>query len=312
MALLGYLMKKFFSFKAFFVFAFIVFAVIKLQRIDERVSLITRPSKKFGVAQFINKFPHCPEWEVTCPPETVQFVNMLSQQPFYFLGRGFQATAFISQDGDYVIKFFHQGKLREKSFGEDPIGFLFNNDNDARSASRDEIFLSSKMSYEEFPKESGIIYVHLNRSENLIKGIKIHDALGQSYRFQGDETSFIVQKKADYVLPVIKSLMQQDRVEEAKARIDQIFDLLLALAQKGFVDGDVALMRNNNIGFVKDYAIYIDTGHITKRPDLNVKEHMRFECEVRLAPFYDWLKIRYPELATYFAEKKEQILTTLS
>lgn len=308
-------MKNFFSLKgvsSFLAVAFVIFSCIKLQRIDERVSLITRPSKKFGTSQFINTFPYNPDWDVSCPPETIQFVNMLSQQPFYFLGRGFQATAFISQDGDYVIKFFHQARLREKSFGEDPIAFIFRNDNDARNSSRDEVFLSSKMSYEEFPNESGIIYVHLNRTENLIKGIKIHDALGQPYRFQGDETSFIVQKKADYVLPVIKALMQEGKVEEAKQRIDQIFDLLVTLAKKGFVDGDVALMRNNNIGFVKDHAIYIDTGHITKHKDLNVKEQMRFECDVRLAPFYDWLKIRYPELATYFAAKKSEILESFS
>ena len=308
-------MKKLFSVKnvsGIIALAFVVFTCIKLQRIDERVSLIARPSKKFGSAQFINTFAYNPEWDVPCPPETIQFVNMLSQQPFYFLGRGFQATAFISQDGDYVIKFFHQARLREKSFGEDPIAFLFRNDNHERNSSRDEVFLSSKMSYQELQEESGIIYVHLNRTENLIKGIKIHDAAGQSYRFQGDETSFVVQKKAEYVLPVIKSLMQQQKVEEAKQRIDQIFDLLLALAKKGFVDGDVALMRNNNIGFVKDRAIYIDTGHITKHSDLNVKERMRFECEVRLAPFYDWLKIRYPELATHFSEKKIEILSSFS
>lgn len=290
-------------------FALLVFVTVKVQHISERISLIVRPSKKFTASQFVNKFDYNPEWDVRCPPETIQFVNMITQQPFYYLARGFQATAFLSQDGDYVIKFFHQSRLREKSFSDDPIGYMFRNNNEERIADRDEIFLSSKMCYEEFPEESGIIYVHLNRTENTIKGIKLFDSIGQQYRFQGDETSFIVQKRAKYVLPVLKELMLEGKVEEAHARIDQIIDLLLSLAKKGFVDGDVALMRNNNIGFVEDRAIYIDTGHIVKEPNLNVNERMRFEFDVRLRPLYDWLKIRYPELADYFTKRQEEIVS---
>lgn len=305
-------MQKKFSFAnilSTITFALVVFTVVKVQHIGERVSLIVRPSKKFAISQFENKFEHKPEWHVECPAETIQFVNMITQQPFYYLARGFQATAFMSQDGDYVIKFFHQSRLREKSFTEDPVGFLFKNNNEERTANRDEIFSSSKMCYEEFPEESGIIYVHLNRTENTIKGIKLFDSLGQSYRFQGDQTSFIVQKRAEYVLPVLKRLMKEGSVDEAKARIDQIFALMISLAEKGFVDGDIALMRNNNIGFVENRAIYIDTGHIAKQPGLNIKERMRFEFDVRLRPLYDWLKIRYPELAEYYLKRQEEIVS---
>jgi hypothetical protein len=122
----------------------------------------------------------------------------------------------------------------------------------------------------------------------------------------------VIQKKADYVIPTIKALMKEGKVQEAEARINQIFDLLLSLAQKGFLDGDVALMRNNNIGFVQDRAIYIDTGHITRHHNVNIKERMRFEFDVRLAPLHDWLKMRYPVLAQYFTERKEEILASLA
>jgi len=155
------------------------------------------------------------------------------------------------------------------------------------------------------------LFVHLNRTEDKIKGIKLIDFSGQSYRIRGDETSFIVQKKADYVLPTLKALMAKGDQEPAKARLDQIFDLLLILAQKGFLDGDTALMRNNNIGFSDNRAIYIDTGHITRHANVNLYERMKFEFDVRLAPLHDWLKVRYPVLAEYYVQRQNEILNSL-
>ena len=51
--------------------------------------------------------------------------------------------------------------------------------------------------------------------------------------------------------------MDKGAAEEAHRRIDQIFDLLMGLARKGFVDGDDRVLSNNNIGFTDDRAIYV-------------------------------------------------------
>ncbi len=307
-------MKKAFSLRniaLFGFFALLTYSTVKIHRLEERMALIVKPSKKFSVNQVINKFPYNPEWDVECPTEVAEFVNMLTQQPFYYLGRGFQATAFGSQDGEYVIKFFHQTRLQDKSFAQDPIGYFSKAKVQEKQSHRSEIFESSKMAYEEFPKEAGFIYVHLNRTNNVIKGIKLFDFMGQPHRVRGDETSFIVQKRATYIVPVLTGLMKEGKVAEAKIRIDQIFDLLLSLTQKGFIDGDTALIRNNNIGFAKDRAIYIDTGHITRQPEVNIQERMRFEFDVRVAPLHDWLKFSYPELAEYYVQKRAEVLDAI-
>jgi len=312
------MLKKYFSLKglfAFACFAMLVFLIIRVNRLDDKISAVARPSKIFSIGQIISEYPYNPEWEVSTPPELVNFVNMLTQQSFYWLGKGAQATAFVSEDQEYVLKFCHQGRLRDVPFMHNPLGYLFSKEfrssMDERKSHREEIFLSSKMAYEEFPEESGILYVHLNRTNDQIKGMKLHDHCGLSYRVRGDDTSFILQRRADYVLPTIKRLMSEARVEEAKARIDQIFQLLLTMAKKGFLDGDLALMRNNNIGFVRDRAIYIDTGHITRRNQVNVKDRMIYEFDTRVAPLHDWLKVRYPELAAYYKEREAQILASL-
>ncbi len=313
------MLKKIFSLRAIFAFlcfSMLVFLVVKTERMNSKISLIAKPAKRFSLNQIINYHPYNPDWVVETPPETVEFVNMLTQQPFYWLGKGFQATAFVSEDGDYVLKFFHQGRLKEVPFKHNPISYLFSKDfrekMQDRQSHREEIYSSSKMAYEEFPEESGILYVHMNRTEDQIKGIKLRDFNGLSYRIRGDETSFVLQKRAVYVLPTIKALMAEGKVEEAQQRINQIFELLLSMAKKGFLDGDLALMRNNNVGFIEDRAVYIDTGHITKHSNVDLKERMLFEFNVRVAPLHDWLKFRYPELATYYKKRQEEIMSTLS
>jgi hypothetical protein len=105
--------------------------------------------------------------------------------------------------------------------------------------------------------------------------------------------------------------MKKGEVELAKVRVNQIFDLLLTLARKGIVDSDYALIRNNNIGFSKDRAIYIDTGHLAKHTNLNVKKQMDHEFKKRLRPLHDWLAINYPELAKFYEKRQQEIMLSL-
>ncbi|MDB6081891.1 MAG: hypothetical protein JWO53_1163 [Chlamydiia bacterium] len=307
------------SLQNLFIFVFLasltVFTVIKLHRIDNRLSEMSKGGKRFAPSHIISEFNHNPDWDVKTPDELYAFVNVITQQPFHWLSKGYQAYAFESQDGEYVIKFFQQQRLRDRPFVKHPFSFCFSRSFHQKTESmknnREEIFSSSKLVFEEIPNEAGFLFVHLNKTNNLLRGIRICDAAGQSFKVLPDEVSFIIQKKAQYVLPTLTTLMNQGKVEEAKVRIDQIFALLLTLAKKGIVDTDHALIRNNNIGFVKDRAIYIDTGHISKHTDLDVCKQMDYEFRKRLQPLHDWLSIKFPELATYYNMRREAILTSL-
>jgi hypothetical protein len=168
------------------------------------------------------------------------------------------------------------------------------------------------MCFEELQDETGIVYVHLNRTKEKVNSIKLVDKYGQSHLIQGDDSCFVVQKKARYLIPTIMNLMETGKKEEAKARINQVFDLLLSLAKKGFVDGDDALIRNNNIGLTNDRAIYIDTGHLFRAQNLDASERMRYEFQVRLDPLEKWLNVSYPEIGSYYRTRRDEIMTDLA
>jgi len=300
---------------AFAMLVMLVLISVKIAHIEDRFELMTRPARLFNPHMVQSKFAPRPEWEVEISPDHDRFFYVLAQQPLYWLGRGMQVYVFETQDKKYVVKFFQLGRIRER----DKKGFLkklvskeTESKRKERLDHREEIFSSSKMCYENLREETGFVYVHLNRTDDILKGLKLIDFNGQSHRIRGDDASFVVQKKASYVIPTLTSLMDRHQVVKAKKRIDQIFDLLLALAKKGYVDGDDALIRNNNMGFTEGRAIYLDTGHIFKADNLDVLERMRYEFQVRLEPLEKWLNVMYPVLGEYYSQKREELLASLA
>ncbi len=292
------------------------FLAYRVHHFEDKLEGIARPARLFNPSTIISHFANSPEWDVKISPHHDRFFYVVTQQQLNWLGRGAQAYAFETGDGKFVVKFFQIGRIKEDDVEKGFIGELFSKESKEkrkqRLEHRREIFSSSKMCYEELPEETGIIYVHLNRTEDKIKGIKLVDRYGQSHRIRGDDACFVVQKKAKYLIQTISAHMDNGEFEAACARIDQIINLLYSVARKGFTDGDDALIRNNNIGFAEDKAIYIDTGHITRAPNINVRERMKYEFDVRLKPLENWLNVMYPKLAQYYSQKQIEVMKSLN
>ena len=290
------------------------YMTMKFVRIEEKFAQLSRPARLFNPSQIQSKLPHRAEWDVKISPNHDKFFYVLSQQQLNWLGRGMQVIVFETQDGKYVVKFVQLGRMKEntdRGFFQNLLSKETKEKREERLQHREEIFSSSKMAFEELQDETGIIYIHLNRTENKLRGIKLVDRNGQSHRIRGDDASFLVQKKAAYVIPTLTQLMEKGDLSGAKQRINHIIEMLLSLSRKGFVDGDDALIRNNNMGFTDDRAIYIDTGHMFKVANLNVMERMKYEFNVRLDPLEKWLNIMYPILGEHYREQRDTLIASL-
>lgn len=292
----------------------VVYLTLESVLIEKTMTHVARPSRPFNPKLIESHFAPKKEWEIKETPDHDKFFYLVCQQTLSWLGRGMQAVVFETQDEKYVVKLFQLGRLREDDSRGSVEQLLSGESKEKRQERiqhREEIFSSSKLCYEELQEETGIVYVHLNRSKELIHTIRLVDKYGESHLIRGDDTSFLIQKKASYLVPTITAHMEQGEVEQAKARVDQIFDLLLSLAKKGFVDGDDALIRNNNLGLTKDRAIYIDTGHLFRASNLDIAERMRYEFEVRLDPLEKWLNVAYPDLGVHYRASRERIMSSL-
>ena len=101
--------------------------------------------------------------------------------------------------------------------------------------------------------------------------------------------------------------MRDGKAGEAKQRIDQIFDLLFTCAKRGIQDTDKSLIRKNNLGFLPERAIYIDTGKLAIRERITTIKGFKEDLK-RLEPLYEWFRQHHPELACYFIEKQSETI----
>lgn len=252
--------------------------------VDQKVDHISRPAKLFGPHHIestkLSKF----DFPNTMSHDLNKFCYLFCQQPLFWLAKGEHAYIFETKDGRHVVKFLSL-RLPQKQVRT--------------------MALSAQLAFDVLPEETGMLFLHLNRTTRVARGVMITDFYGQQHRICGDNTRFIVQKKAAPFFPTLATLIEEGRIEEAKKRIDQVIELLRAVASKNISDGLDAFGLNDSIGFTSERAIYVDTWNFYRVPFIDVHARMRYEFYVRLNPLKKWLDIVSPELAAYFRSKRE-------
>ncbi len=266
----------------------------------------------FSVDRIESKLPNSPEWDFPITDQKLKEVNEILAQPFYYLGHGFQFYAFESSDGRFVLKFFRHQRLHPPVlFDYLPNWDIFTKIKEKKAKKRkvrvDSLFSSLKIAYQDIPEETGLIFVQLNKTKGPLRKAFLVDLQENEYQVSLDDTEFVLQHKATFVKPMIKELMKEERLEEAKERIDQLFQLLKATAQKGILDTDGALIYKNNVGYVADQAVYIDIGQFVYKDTIRTKERFILDLR-RLRPLYKWLLARYPALATHFEKSQAEVI----
>ena len=247
-------------------------------------------------------------WETSYAPEDLRAAVQALSQTYHYLGHGFQVYAFVSDDGQYVLKFFRHQRLRLPDFVTSlPSIPLFDEWRKSRILSlarrQDHLFRSCKTSWDLARHETILLMVHLNRTGGLYPTTTIEDSLGNVYSVALDDYQFLLQRRAQLVKPTIESLIKRGDEEGAYRRIDQIFELFLDCARKGIMDTDGALVRKDNLGFFEDRAIYIDGGKLAPRNSPLTKKAFLRDIK-RLYPLEKWLKETDPRLEKHFVQSR--------
>lgn len=190
-------------------------------------------SLDFSVKKITSTLTYHPEWE-TAPPS----INLFDQN-YSYLASGAQVYAFASDDGKYVIKFF---RMEEE---EQNLPAIFN---------------AYKLAYDELREESGLVYIHLNKTNCLQKKLCVIDRLGRTHVIDLDKTEFIVQEKAELIFTRLSKLLGDK--EATQKSVDAVLGLVQRRIEKGFADQDKAV--SHNYGFVGDRPIHLDIGRIFK------------------------------------------------
>ena len=233
-----------------------------------------------------------------------QASDILSQR-FSYVGHGHQMTAFESEDHRYVLKLFnprpalnpeafqsirgmkHMCSLKWISHAYLKRQFLIK-----------QLAGSYKIAFEDLKEETGLIYIHLDDSTCLSKAVHLSTKKGAQEWLQLDKVPFILQAKAEIAADHLGQLIRENRMEEAKTALANLYVFFEARARKGITDRQQTLY--NNYGFIGDKVVQIDVGRI--RRDENIRKMPGKEISRVFGHINKFLSAKYPQLSPFFLE----------
>lgn len=218
------------------------------------VPLFQRP-KGFVACHSITPSHHL-EWEISPPtPNEKQRLTEIFSQRFHYLGSGVQAYAFESEDEKYVLKFFRMNRLiprvihtfrpKKKAEQQRKLHLIFN---------------AYKLVYEKFRQDAGLLFIHLNKSNDLKTMIYVEDRKKKEHAIQLDDVLFVVQEKAELLHDRLHRLEAENKFEELQTATEAFLALVQRRIDAGMTDLDRAIEKN--YGFVGDRPIQLDVGRV--------------------------------------------------
>lgn len=266
----------------------------------------------FTVANITSDLTYDSRW-VTHPlsNEERSLIDQALDQEYTYLGKGCQAYVFLSQDGNYVLKFFKYQRFRPQSwinlFTFIPAIDRYQKNKAKKKKERlDDVFRSWKIAYEDLNAETGVVYVHLNKSDHLNKTLKIYDKLGLTHHLDLDQMEFLVQHRASMLGPTIKRMIDNGEQTEVKLLLDNLLTMLVSEYYRGFADNDHALMQNTGVWSGK--PIHMDVGQfihndVMKKTIVHNNELFDKTYKLRF-----WLKKYDPGLSLYLENRLAAII----
>lgn len=229
-------------------------------------------------------------------PKEKEELGIVLSQPFSYLGAGGQAFAFVSKDGKYVLKFFNH---------RFPYPGLVRKIFDKRMAyAREKLnrdFASYRLAFSELKEESALLFLHLDRTDDLHKKVALIDKLGISHEVDLDAVEFLVQKKGT----LLTTYLEEANEEEAKAALTSVVKIFISRCKKGIFDEDPRLHKN--VGLLGKDPLFIDAGRFKKDERRKEKEVYKQDLQAATSRLKKWLAERHPTLAAHLEKEIENV-----
>ena len=264
-------------------------------------------TKGFRVDNIYSNTPIPSEW-TTAPPDPLleQDLRKVFSQPFTFLGDGGQSYSFLSQDGTTVLKFFKYHHMRVPGiFHLLPFSSWKTSYEERCKERLNRTLYSYLLAYKELQQETGLIYLHLNRSSFWNQSIQLIDNIGIAHKIPLDQVEFAVQKKAELSLKDLKRTLLHARREKSEQLIQDILFFIHSRAQKEIKDHDTGLKRN--FGVVEGKLVQIDIGSFSHEPSLKNKKVMEEELRKKTKRLARILTKKSPDLLAYYENLIEKL-----
>lgn len=266
----------------------------------------------FRYGNISSDFTFQPQWEVRplLASEHAQWMHAIDQ-PYTYLGKGCQSYVFASQDGRYVIKFFKYQRYRLSTwltyFPPLPALVKYRQEKLEKKWKKLDGFVQSwKVAFENLKEETGLLFVHLNKTNDLKQQLVIYDKLGQKHTVELDKMEFCVQRRAQLLCETLLDHKDKGDLVSAQKLIHRLMNVILSEYSRGLADNDHALMQNT--GVVEGEPVHIDVGQFVFNEAVKQPAVFHQELFTKTYKFKLWLREHYPELGDYLETELSQII----
>ncbi len=294
------------TFKLFLLFAVLVILAYGGGRLYYAVTA------GFVESNIMYDIPKNPRWNTSpLSSSEKESLKTILSQPFTYLAKGCQSYVFSSKDGQYVIKFFKFQRFRPQAW-LDNFAFIPLVDSyrlkkiEKKRRKLENVLNSWKLAYEELQPETGVVYVHLNKTAEIDQELIAYDKMGFEHRLQLGGIEFMLQKKTEMLCPTLVKYRDNGDLTRAKELIDKLFAMLLSEYERGLADNDHALMQNT--GVYNNQPIHIDVGQFVKNPVVTDTQIRNQELFNKTWKFRIWLQENYPAIADYTKLRLKEII----
>lgn len=263
------------------------------------VRVYYRLTDDFRLANMTYEIPHHKEWEIEPLAETDQKkLNEILNQKFYYLGKGAQSYVFTSEDQKYVIKFFKFKHLKPSLFVDllpavPPFANFKIKEKLRKDRKLNSVFNGYRLAYGLHKDESALVYLHLNKTDNLKRSVVVKDKIGLTHVIDLDPIVFLIQEKGETLRTVMHQALKKGDLATAKKRVRQIMDLYHSEYQKGIFDHDHGVMHNT--GFVLEKPIHLDVGKLNRDDTIRDVAVYKKDLQIIYNKIDKWYKDNYPE-----------------
>ena len=262
-----------------------------------------RITKGFSIAAIKTDLPNRKEWAGSLPDDEIR---ALFKQTFSYYSQGSQSFVFISEDQNYVIKFFKHHRWRLSPFLEHlPLPAFLQHKRGLWKLRKletiEDTYRSALISYNEFKEETGLLYIHLNKTNDLKEVLHIQDSLGFKHDLQLDNIHFVVQKKAESIPTTLLSLKKAGDLKKAKALIKEMINFSIYRREQGYNDKDPHFIRN--FGLIQGKIIQIDIGGFYQDPKKGMDYFYGRELTKIKNKLMPWIKKNYSELVGFVSDE---------
>lgn len=242
-------------------------------------------TKGFSVAKLLPASPSSdPKREID-----PAFREVLSR-PFFFLKKGQQCFAFVSEDGKYVIKFLRKEKL-EPTFFETVFSFnRYQKIAEEKQAKKQADFSSYDLAYQELKEETGLLLWQHEATLASSIPLTLYDNIGIRHTLPLEAKAFLLQKKSDDFSSYFSKSLAEGKEEALRPFFLQLAHDLRKRVRKRIFDSDLTI--EYNLGICEGKPLPFDIGNLRSGSDASPEKQAFFILKT--------LEEKAPGLAKFF------------